>query len=68
MNKIRFTQVTLAGLIIVITLSFIARITFLNGSLFDPSVAPGFGPFALGDILFIACFAVGYLFSMKKVK
>jgi len=68
MNKLLFAQVTLAGLVIVVTASFIARLTFLNGSLFDPAVAPAFGPFALGDILFIACFVVGYLWSLKKEK
>jgi len=67
-NKLLFAQVSLAGLAIVVTAAFIARVTFLNGSLFDPAVAPAFGPFAVGDLLCIVPFIVGYFWSRRKEK
>ena len=66
MNKTLFLQVTIVGLIVVVVASFIARMTVLNGSLFDPTVAPGLGAFALGDLLFLACFVVGYFWARNK--
>lgn len=54
-------QSGLIGLAVVVVFSVIARLTFLGGSLFDPAVAPGIGAFALGDLLAVGAFGVGYL-------
>jgi hypothetical protein len=60
-------QAGLIGVFIVVVVSFVARFAFLGGSMFDPSVAPGVGPLALGDLLVIGAFAVGYFWvRMKK--
>jgi hypothetical protein len=57
----------LVGLGVVVLFSLVARLTFLGGSLFDPAVAPGLGPFALGDLLAVAAFAGGFLlFRMRQ--
>lgn len=55
-----------AGLVclgLVLIAGFVLRFTFLNGSFFDPTIAPGIGPFALGDILGFAAFIGGYAIS-----
>jgi hypothetical protein len=36
--------------------------------MFDPSVAPGLGPFAIGDLLAMGAFAVGYFWAHIKKK
>jgi hypothetical protein len=59
-------QAGLVGLLIVVAISFVARLTFLDGSLFSPDAAPGIGPLALGDLLAIAAFAVGYIIGELK--
>jgi hypothetical protein len=59
-------QAGLIGLGVVVVVSIIARLTFLGGSLFDPEVAPGLGPLALGDLLAIAAFAGGYLWARMR--
>lgn len=65
--KISPIQAALIGAFLVVLFSFVARFTFLGGSLFDPAVAPGLGPLALGDLLLIAALAGGYLlFRMRK--
>lgn len=58
----------LLGLFIVVVFSVLARLTFLDGSLFSPDVTPGIGPFALGDILAIGAFAIGFLAIYLKSK
>jgi hypothetical protein len=64
MDSTKPRATALFGLVIVAIVSVIARLTFLDGSLFDPAVAPGVGPFALGDLLAIvagiAGFGIGY--------
>jgi hypothetical protein len=59
-------QAGLIGVFAVVVVSFIARFTVLDGSMFDPSVAPGLGPLALGDLLAIAAFAGGYFWARMK--
>lgn len=59
-------QAGLIGLCIVVVLNFVARFTFLDGSLFDPAIAPGVGPLAIGDLLAIGAFAIGYFVSYLK--
>lgn len=59
-------QAGLIGVFVVVVLSFIARFTFLDGSMFDPSVAPGLGPLALGDLLALGAFAVGFFWARLK--
>jgi len=54
-------QSGLIGLALVLLFSIIARLTFLGGSLFDPIVAPGIGPFYLGDLLAMVGFGLGWL-------
>ena len=59
-------QAGLMGVFIVVLLNFIGRFSFLDGSLFDPITAPGVGPLALGDLLVIGAFAIGYFASYLK--
>jgi hypothetical protein len=61
--RIHPVQAGLIGLAAVVIFSVIARLTFLEGSLFDPAVAPGLGPLALGDLLAVAAFAAGFFVS-----
>lgn len=56
-------QAGLLGVFIVVIISVVARLTVLDGSLFDPAVAPGIGRLALGDMLTIAAFTGGYLWA-----
>jgi len=55
-----------AGLVclgLVAIMSVVLRFTLLNGSIFDPEVARGVGPFALGDLIAVAAFIGGYAIS-----
>lgn len=66
--SLRPFQAGLVCLGLVVIASVIARFTFLSGSFFDPSVAPAFGPFAIGDVLGVVAFVGGYLISRANQK
>ncbi|MEN9558416.1 MAG: hypothetical protein RL141_785 [Candidatus Parcubacteria bacterium] len=66
--SLRPFQAGLVCLGLVVIFSVIARFTFLNGSFFDPAVAPAFGPFAIGDVLGVIAYVAGYLISRAKQK
>jgi hypothetical protein len=53
-------------LAVFVALSVLARLTFLDGSLFDPEVAPGVAFVALGDLLAVAAFLGGYLRALTR--
>lgn len=66
--SLRPFQAGLVCLGLVVIASIIARFTFLNGSFFDPTVAPAFGSFAVGDVLGVVAFVGGYFISRANQK
>jgi len=55
------TQYFLPCLLFTAAFAWAARLLVFKGSLFDPRVAPGIGPFAAGDLLFIGAVITAYL-------